>query len=152
MAKDIEKISLKIATSRSFDGYSAWRVLKTIDRQIASLGDANAPVPIELARLRSIVSRARELRRRRLPAEPAKSDPVAEAPTRRSRFDMYDFVDRYRALGGRRLALDLGIEIEIRHWDRDTHEASELWDVMWHRATPAEREMLAYALLLRGQF
>jgi len=153
MAKDIDRISLRIATSRAFDGYSAWRMLKSIDHEIEALGTSNAPVPIELARLRSIIARARALRRRRPPsAEPALAEARAEPATRRCRFDMADFVDRYRALGGRRLALDLGAEIEIRQWDRDTDEAAELWEAMWRRATPAEREVLAIALLWRGRF
>ncbi len=154
MPKDIEEISLRIASSRSFDGYSTWRVLKTIDREIETLGSGNRPVPIELARLRSIIARARELRRRRhapVQAAPTPGD-AAEPPVPPSRIDIFDVVERYRALGGRRLAVDLGQAVEIRQWDRDTPEASDLWGAVWAAASLSEREALARALLIRGRF
>lgn len=154
MPKEIEQISLKIASSRSFDGYSTWRILKTIDREIETLGSDNRPVPIELARLRSIIARARELRRRRHAPVQAASAPgeAAEQPVPAGRMDIFDVVERYRALGGRRLAVDLGQAVEIRQWDRDTPEASELWNAVWSAASHSEHEALASALLIRGRF
>ncbi|WP_353646623.1 hypothetical protein [Mesorhizobium sp. WSM2239] len=46
-------------------------------------------------------------------------------------FDEFDFVDRYWALGGRRLAIAVGAAIEIRQWDMDTPEAEDFWVRGW---------------------
>ena len=46
-------------------------------------------------------------------------------------FDEFDFVDRYRALGGLRLAIDVGDGVEIRQWDKDTPEAEDFWVRSW---------------------
>lgn len=153
MPTEIEKIASKIAHSPLFDGYSLWRVLKDVNNQIFDLQRQRAPIPIELVRLRVIITKSQQLRRGRVPSRPA----AVRAPQFRVHepggFDPYDFVDHYRSLGGRRLAVDMGrTKIEIQHWNEDTQEAADFWIRCWGALVARERSAVAQALLLRGRY
>jgi hypothetical protein len=154
MPSDIEKISRALARSTSFDGYSLWRMQKDVNNQIYALDRKRFPLPIELVRLRAIIAKARELRQsqERLPnadeTHPLKTTALQQVKS----FDEFDFVDRYRALGGRRLAIDVGAAIEIRQWDKDTPEAEDFWVRGWTALDRIRQSALAWALLLRGRY
>src|SRR5918995_989443 len=111
MPEDNEKTAWKIANSQSFDGYSAWRMLKDINNKLFALERSKSAVPLELVRLRWLIVRARELRKR---SEKSIAVPAEEARRTSGRsalaegFDAFDFVDHYRALGGRRTAWAMG--------------------------------------------
>jgi hypothetical protein len=154
MPNDIEKLSGEIARSTSFDGYSLWRMLKDVNNQIFALHRTRAPVPIELARLRAIIARAQELRqtRDRSREAPARQPEIVTAPAIGS-FDAFDFVDHYRALGGLRVAVDMGgSAVEIRQWNKDTPEAADFWMRGWGALGPRRRLAVARALLIRGRY
>lgn len=153
MPTEIEKIASKIAHSPLFDGYSLWRVLKDVNNQIFDLQRKRAPIPIELVRLRVIIAKSQQLRRARTSFRPA----TRRAPQIRVHapegFDPHDFVDHYRSLGGRRLAVDMGrAKIEIRHWNEDTQEAADFWARRWGILAAREQSAVAQALLLRGRY
>ena len=153
MPTDIERISGKIALSPSFDGYSLWRILKDVNNQIFTLQRERSPVPIELGKLRVVIARAQEMRRR-----PGLSKTAVTAEARfempaATGFDPFDFVEHYRALGGCRMAVDMGrLKIEIRQWNDDTYEAEDFWRRRWASLGPRERLAVARALLLRGRY
>jgi hypothetical protein len=67
-------------------------------------------------------------------------------------FDEFDFVDRYRALGGLRLAMDVGDGVEIRQWDKDTPEAEDFWVRSWAALDRTRQSAIAWALLVRGRY
>lgn len=154
MPRDIEKISGEIARSATFDSYSLWRILKDVNNQIVTLNRTHAPVPIELARLRAIVARAQELRQVRgwsRNARPRHADAASSAMA--GGFDAFDFVDHYRALGGLRMAVDMGDSaIDIRQWNLDTPEAADFWARGWAGFDPGRRAAVARALLIRGRY
>lgn len=156
MPTEIERISGKIARSPSFDGYSLWRILKDVNNQIFELQRARSPIPIELGKLRAVIAKAQELRQK-----PGLSRPVGALRPVKSRFDWaassgfdpFDFVDHYRALGGCRMAVDMGrARVEIRRWNEDTREAEDFWVRRWAVLGPRERSAAAEALLLRGRY
>lgn len=154
MPTEIERISGKIARSPSFDGYSLWRILKDVNNQIFELQRARSPVPIELGKLRAVIAKAQELRQK-----PHLSRSVAAARSAEIRFDWtsgfdpFDFVDHYRALGGCRVAVDMGrAKVEILRWNEDTSEAEDFWTRRWAVLGPRERSAAAQALLLRGRY
>jgi hypothetical protein len=155
MPTDIEKISRKIAGSASFDGYSLWRMQKDINNQIFALGRTRVPVPIELARLRAIIAKARELRqgRDRLPdvSEGSRLPKIFTVQTAKN-FDAFDFVERYRALGGLRMAVDVGSAIKVRQWNKDTPEAEEVWTRGWTTFDQFRQSAVAWALVVRGRY
>ncbi|WP_149762702.1 hypothetical protein [Neomesorhizobium albiziae] len=155
MVKANEKIAKRIAHNQAFDGYAAWRMLKDINSEIFSLERNKSAVPFELVRLRWLIVRARELRKAsednkrarpslvpRLPIEPQAAD----------EFDAFEFVDRYRALGGRRIAWVMGERITLGPTDSDTPEARELWLRIWSPSAPTVRNAISEALLVRGRF
>jgi hypothetical protein len=155
MPTEIERISGKIARSPSFDGYSLWRILKDVNNQIFELQRERSPVPIELGKLRAVIAKAQELRQK-----PSLSRSVTGHPadnrfdwTTVAGFDPFDFVDHYRALGGCRVAIDIGrARIEIRQWNEDTNEAEDFWARRWAVLGPRERSAATQALLLRGRY
>jgi len=108
MPTEIETISRKIARSPLFDGYSLWRILKQVNNRIFDLQRKRCPVPIELGKLRAIIVRAQELRRKSgwsppaaaRPAEVRIDLPVADG------FDPFGLVDRHRCRAGGRGALN----------------------------------------------
>jgi hypothetical protein len=154
MPSDIEKISREIARSTSFDGYSLWRMQKDVNNQIYVLGRNRFPLPIELVRLRAIIARARELRQgsERSPNANETRPPKFFVAQPLKSFDEFDFVDRYRALGGLRLAMDVGDGVEIRQWDKDTPEAEEFWIRGWTALDRTRQSAVAWALLVRGRY
>lgn len=154
MPRDIEKISGEIARSATFDSYSLWRILKDVNNQIVTLNRTRAPVPIELARLRAIIARAQELRQTRDWSRNARS-PHADAASAAMAggFDAFDFVDHYRALGGLRMAVDMGDRaVDIRQWNLDTPEAADFWARGWFAFDIGRRAAVARALLIRGRY
>ena len=155
MPTDIEKISRRIAGSASFDGYSLWRMQKDINNQIFALDRTRVPVPIELMRLRAIIAKARELRQRRDRSpdsnEGSRPPNFATAKTAKN-FDEFDFVNHYRALGGLRLAVDVGSAIKIMQWNKDTPEAEEFWMRGWTTFDQLRQSAIAWALLVRGRY
>jgi hypothetical protein len=155
MPTDIEKMSREIARSASVDGYSLWRMQKDVNNQIFALDRNRFPVPIQLARLRATIAKARELRQSR------EHSPDGNEGTRTSRifaaqavkgFDEFDFVDHYRALGGLRLAVDVGSAIKVRQWNRDTPEAEDFWMRGWTALDRIRQSAVAWALLVRGRY
>ncbi|MGI6851900.1 hypothetical protein [Mesorhizobium sp. 1B3] len=156
MPTEIERISGKIARSPSFDGYSLWRILKDVNNQIFELQRARSPVPIELGKLRAVVAKAQELRQKTSLSRSvgaARSAGTRFDWTATSVFDPFDFVDHYRALGGCRVAVEMGrARVEIRQWNEDTSEAEDFWARRWAALGPRERSAAAQALLLRGRY
>jgi len=154
MPSDIETISREIAKSGSLDGYSLWRALKDINNQIFVLEGDKSPVPIELVRLRRIIIKARAFRRNCIPGRAAAGALKAPMKTRIAAddFDAFDFVDHYRALGGRREAVDMGGTIETCQWDEDTPEAQQFWVEQSGRLSSRQRVEIARCLLERGRY
>lgn len=155
MPKDIESISKKIAGTASVDGYSLWRMQTDLNSQIFALAKNNVPVPIELARLRASIAKARELRRGRNRAPGAvewSRPPKIPAAQTAKTFDEFDFVDRYRALGGRRVAVDFGPAIQVKQWSKDTPEAEVFWMRSWTGFDQIRQCAVAWALLVRGRY
>lgn len=155
MPRDIEKISGEIARSATFDSYSLWRILKDVNNQIVALNRTRAPVPIELARLRAIIARAQELRQTRDWSRNARRrhGDAASGAMASGGFDAFDFVDHYRALGGLRMAVDMGDEaVDIRQWNLDTPEAADFWARGWSGFDAVRRAAVARALLIRGRY
>jgi hypothetical protein len=153
MPTDIEKISREIAGSTSFDGYSLWRMQKDVNNQIYALERNRFPLPFELVRLRAIIAKARELRQSRersANANESTRPPKIEAQQVKG-FDEFDFVDHYRALGGLRLAVDVGSAIKVRQWDKDTPEAQDFWMGGWTGLDRIRQSAVAWALLVRGR-
>ncbi|GLS35465.1 hypothetical protein GCM10010869_10530 [Mesorhizobium tianshanense] len=155
MPTDIEKMSTEIASSTSFDGYSLWRMQKDVNNQIFALERNQFPVPIELARLRAIIAKAREFRQSRGRSREANTSTrppeIVTAQAAKS-FDVFDFVDHYRALGGLRLAVDIGLAIKVRQWNKDTPEAEDFWTRGWTALDPGRQSDIARALLVRGRY
>jgi hypothetical protein len=155
MSTDIEKISREIARSPSFDGYLLWRIQKDVNNQIYTLERNRFPLPIELVRLRAIIAKARELRqsRDRLPnANERDHTPKIVAALAAKNFDEFDFVDRYRALGGLRLATKVGPAIKVGQWGKDTPEAEDFWIRGWTALDRIRQSAVACALLVRGRY
>lgn len=156
MPTEIERISGKIARSPSFDGYSLWRILKDVNNQIFELQRTRSPVPIELGKLRAVIAKAQELRQKpnlSRSVEVARCAEIRLDWTAGSVFDPFDFVDHYRALGGCRVAVDMGrARVEIRRWNEDTSEAEDFWARRWAVLGPRERSAATQALLLRGRY
>jgi hypothetical protein len=154
MPTDIEKISREIARSPSFDGYSLWRMQKDVNNQIYALERNRFPLPMELVRLKAIIAKARELRQsRECLSEANESRPPKTIVAQQVKsFDEFDFVDHYRALGGLRLAIDVGSAIKVRHWNKDTPEAEEFWIRGWTALDRIRQSAVALALLVRGRY
>jgi hypothetical protein len=119
MTLEIDRLSQRVARSRHSDGYKLWRTQKDLDAKIYQLESAKQPIPFELARMRAIIARARAFR------NSATYQPLQEVDEQRAwspvgGFDPYDFVDHYRALGGRREAAKVEGDIVIRAWNEDT--------------------------------
>lgn len=66
-------------------------------------------------------------------------------------FDPYDFVDRYRALGGRRETTEVEGTVIVRAWNEDTPEADELWTKTMARLGNRLQREVATCLLERGR-
>src|SRR5918995_1413273 len=105
MAIDDDEMSRAVAQCSALDPYSLWRALKDLENEIYCIRRANEPIPIEMIRMRAVLLRARGKM-----ADPSASvsvDPPSSllrncATSREVGFDVFDFVDRYRALGGLR--------------------------------------------------
>lgn len=155
MPTQIERISGKIARNPSFDGYSLWRILKDVNNQIFELQRTRCPVPIELGKLRAVIVKAQEMRRKSGWPRSAAAHPMEMRIDRlvAGDFDPFDFVDHYRSLGGCRVALDMGrASVEIQRWNEDTNEAEDFWKRRWAALGARERAAAAEALLLRGRY
>ena len=154
MIKTNEKIAKRIAHNQAFDGYAAWRMLKDINSEIFSLERNKSAVPFELVRLRWLIVRARELRKasedKRVRPSPVPRLRMELQPT--DEFDAFEFVDRYRALGGRRIAWVMGERITLGPTDSDTPEARAIWLRIWSASAPTVRNAISEALLVRGRF
>jgi hypothetical protein len=150
MSLDIDRLSQRIARSRHADGYKLWRTQKDLDTEIYQLESAKQPIPLELARMRAIIGRARAFR------NSAAYRPLQEIhgpPAWRlmGGFDPYDFVDHYRALGGRREAAKVDGDIIIRAWNEDTREADAFWHQTMARLGNRLKREVATCLLERGR-
>ncbi|WP_044548609.1 hypothetical protein [Mesorhizobium japonicum] len=154
MQNNISQISQEIARSTSFDAYSFWRIQRDIDDQVFALARNRTPIPIELARLKDVVAKARVLRRTNLRSRDTDASSLLPEITVQTfqGFDPFDFVARYRALGGLRLAVDVGFAIEVRQWDKDTPEADSFWIRGWTALDQKRQSAVARALLVRGRF
>lgn len=150
MTLEIDRLSQRVARSRHADGYKLWRTQKDLDAQIYQLESAKQPIPLELARTRAIIARARAFRNSAM--YPPLQE-IHEQPTWRvtSGFDPYDFVDHYRALGGRREAAKVEGDIVIRTWNEDTREADEFWNKTIARVGNRCQREIATCLLERGR-
>jgi hypothetical protein len=58
----MDRIAQRIARSRETDGYKLWRTQKDLDTELYQLASARQPIPLELARMRAIIARARAFR------------------------------------------------------------------------------------------
>ena len=154
MAIDDDGMSRAVARCRSLDPYSLWRALKDLENEIYSIKRANEPIPIEMIRMRAVLLRARGKK-----ADPSASisvDPPSSLPrncatSREARLDVFDFVDRYRALGGLRVAIAWGDNVRIFAWNRDSQEAAEFWDRCFPALSHDEQEAVAACLLELGR-
>ena len=62
MTLEIDRIAQRIARSRETDGYKLWRTQKDLDTKLYQLASARQPSPLELARMRAIIVKARAFR------------------------------------------------------------------------------------------
>lgn len=150
MTIEIDRLSQRIARSRHADGYKLWRTQKDLDTEIYQLVSAKQPIPFELARTRAIIAKARAFR------NSAAYRPLQEIHEQRmwnlkSGFDPYDFVDHYRALGGRREAAKADGAVIVRAWNEDTPEAEEFWNRTMARLGNQVQREVATCLLERGR-
>jgi hypothetical protein len=150
MALEIDRIAQRIARSRETDGYKLWRTQKDLDTELYQLASARQPIPLKLARMRAIIAKAREFR------NSAAYRPVEEIYQHKARnlkggFDPYDFIDHYRALGGRREAAKVDGAIIVRAWNEDTPEAEALWNGTMARLEYRLQREVATCLLERGR-
>lgn len=154
MQNSIWQISEEIARSTSFDAYSFWRIQKDIGDQVFALAKNGSPIPIELARLKDVVAKARVLRRSHLRSRDADESLLPEIFTIQTfqGLDPFDFVAHYRALGGLRLAVNVGYAIEVRQWNKDPPEADNFWIRSWTALDQKRQSAVARALLIRGRF
>jgi hypothetical protein len=150
MTLEIDRLSQRVARSRHFDGYKLWRTQKDLDAKIYQLESAKQPIPLELARMRAIIARARAFRNAATYLPPQEVD-EQRAWSPAGGFDPYDFVDHYRALGGRREAAKVEGDIVIRAWNEDTPEANELWNKTMGRLGTRSLLEVAVCLLERGR-
>jgi hypothetical protein len=148
MTLEIDRLSRRIARSRHADGHKLWRTQKDFDAEIHRLASASQPIPLELARMRAVITKARAFR------NSAACRPLRQiqqpAWSLAGGFDPYDFVDHYRALGGRREAAEVGGDIIIGTWNEDTPEADEFWNNTMARLGNRPRREVATCLLERG--
>ncbi len=150
MTLEIDRIAQRIARSRETDGYKLWRTQKDLDTELYQLASARQPIPLELARMRAIIAKARAFR------NSAAYRPVEEIHEHRvwnlkGGFDPYDFIDHYRALGGRREAAKVDGAVIVRAWNEDTPEADALWNDTLARLDNRLRREVATCLLERGR-
>ena len=150
MTLEIDRLSQRVARSRHCDGYKLWRTQKDLDAKIYELESAKQPILIELARIRAIIARARAFRNSATyQALQEVDDQRAWSPV--GGFDPYDFVDHYRALGGRREAAKVEGDVVIRAWNEDTPEANELWNKTMGKLGTRSQLEVAVCLLERGR-
>jgi hypothetical protein len=100
--------------------------------------------------MRAIIAKARAFR------NSAAYRPVEEIHEHRvwnlkGGFDPYDFIDRYRALGGRREAAKVDGAVIVRAWNEDTPEAETLWNNTMARLDNRLQREVATCLLERGR-
>jgi len=150
MTLEIDRISQRVARSRHADGYKLWRTQKDLDTEIYQLTSAKRPVPLQLVRMRAIIAKARAFRNSAA-YRPVQEIREQKAWSLKDGFDPYDFIDRYRALGGRREATEVEGTVIVRAWNEDTREADELWiKTMAGLGNLLQREV-ATCLLERGR-
>ena len=142
-----------VAQYRPLDPYSLWRALKDLENEIYSIGRANEPIPIEMLRMRAAMLKARGsatgtlgLGSSKLPHALARSTTSIG-----SGFEQYEFVDRYRSLGGLRTAMAWGDRIRIFAWNEDAYEAAAFWDQRFPALSHDEQQAVAACLLERGR-
>jgi hypothetical protein len=150
MTLEIDRIAQRIAKRSYTDGYKLWRTQKDLDTELYQLASAKQPIPLELARMRAIIAKARAFR------NSAAYRPVEEIHQHKVRnlqgdFDPYDFIDHYRALGGRREAAKVDGAIIVRAWNEDTPEAEALWNDTMARLDNRLQREVATCLLERGR-
>jgi hypothetical protein len=150
MTLEIDRIAQRIARSRDTDGYKLWRTQKDLDTELYQLASASQPIPLELARMRAIIAKVRAFRNSAAyrPAEEIHEHRVSNL---KGGFDPYDFIDRYRALGGRREAAKVDGAVIVRAWNEDTPEAEALWNDTMARLGNQLRREVATCLLERGR-
>lgn len=155
MPKTIDRLSQELARSGAVDGYSLWRALKSVNDELFLVQRQGGPIPVELLRLRAIIIKAREYRRRRSDPDSrplARYRPRWRKPLTDNAFDPFDIVDHYRALGGTRQAVDVGGVIEIVQGEDDWPEAAEFWARQMAALNPSQQKKLAVCLLERGRY
>lgn len=157
MPDKMEKIARDIAQNQAFDGYSAWRMLKEVNSEIFRLERNKSAVPIGLVRLRWLISKARELRKRAEDDQghsgtTGSGGKCTAASAVADGFDAFDFVDHYRALGGRRVAWAMADRIRLGAMDDDTPDAARFWTRTWSNSGSSRREAISNALLIRGRY
>lgn len=154
MAIGDDEMSRVVARCRSLDPYSLWRALKDLENEIYAIKRANQPIPIEMIRMRAVLLRVRGKE-----ADPSASvSALAKgsltqncAPLREVGIDVFDFVDRYRALGGLRVAIAWGENVRIFAWNQDSQEAAEFWDRCFPALSHDQQEAVAACLLELGR-
>jgi hypothetical protein len=139
-----------VARCRSLDPYSLWRALKDLENEIYSIERANDPIPIEMLRMRAAMRKAREkgVITTAFSSKPANSR--SNTTLIGCGFDPFDFVDRYRTLGGLRSAIAWGENVRIFAWNEDSREAAEFWDRRFPALSRDEQQAVAAYLLERG--
>jgi hypothetical protein len=143
-----------VARYRSLDPYFLWRALKDLENELYSLERANEPIPIEMLRRREAMLKAREKELSPLatvPSQPPNALSRSSATLIGSGFDPFDFVDRYRTLGGLRSAIAWGENVRIFAWNEDSREAAEFWDRRFPALSREEQQAVAACLLERGR-
>jgi hypothetical protein len=63
MKIDTEKLASELASDNKLSDYDFWRALKTVNNEIFTMSRNNAPIPIEVVRLRAILKKARAKRK-----------------------------------------------------------------------------------------
>jgi hypothetical protein len=154
MAIDDDGMSRAVARCRSLDPYSLWRALKDLENEIYAIKRANEPIPIEMIRMRAVLLRARgkEAGSSASISAPLQSGlPRNCAALKDVGCDVFDFVDRYRALGGLRVAIAWGENVRIFAWNRDSQEAAEFWDRCFPALSHDQQQAVAACLLELGR-
>lgn len=161
MPKEIEELSYAIANGNIIDDYSLWRIAKDVESEIYNINRAKEPLPFEIVRLRAILRRARALRKNKPVEKQLSQKKHNEGPQPHLRhkqpqldavFDPFEFVARYRNLGGLRVATGWGEKIRIHLWNEETPEAAEFWQQRFNALSLRHQNMVAASLLDRGRF
>jgi hypothetical protein len=127
MTPEIDRIAQRIARSRETDGYKLWRTQKDLDTELYQLASARQPIPIELARMRAIIAKARALGILQSIGRLRKSTRLWHGISKAaSILTISSTITEH--FGGRREAAKIDGAIIVRAWNEDTPEAEALWN------------------------